>query len=676
MNVILAKSLLLYTTEQLTEILTGSFVLRFDDGDVETNYREVIYSSHVWDFHRKFPEIPLLKSHHLTDVLKGKRLGSSTHLTLLGNVMWDVYEHYKGKPGFENVVSFRNSLSKMVYEANQAMYNTLIYATEAHVVSMDILDFLEVRDYPVIANVLNNLTADQKSIDLAYKTIDTALLYDEGLSNSRIAKAYKSNLINRNQTLQCLGPRGYLTDIDSIMFDIPIMRGYFEGIRRMYDSMIESRSGAKHLTFSKDIIKKAEYFSRRLQVLCQTFKNLHVGDCGSTKYLSWTIKPGFKDNTKSFKGDLHHLRGKFYLDEVSNTLKIVSENDVHLVGKTLKLRSFVAGCSHPDPYGVCSTCFGQLSDSVPENTNIGHLCATTMAAQSTQMLLSTKHHESSSMISGIVLPKIYSKHVRVSQDAMSYLFAEDIRNQSPKLVVKQKDVFGLTNIDIVEDVNSLVVSRVSATKMIGIRTVVGYDDMKFPVYDNIGIPVSIGKRMASLTTEMLIHIKKEGYTIDNKGNVVIDLSEWDYSLPALVMPMKHYNMGDHSGEIARIIESVVIDFDKRATDKAPEETLYELYEVVNEKLDINLAVLEIIVGAAMAIDPVRNNYNLPKSWTTRAMGVSSLTIANRSTSGPMAYEGQREVIYSPKSFFNEGKPSHPMDVFLMPAQAVADALTP
>ena len=675
MNIILAETLLAYTTEQLLEILTGSFTLRFVDGDVDTNYREVIYSSHVWDFHRKYTGVPLLKSHLVTTTLNGKRLGSGTHLALLGDVMWDTYECYKNKPGFENIVAFRNDLSKMVYEADQAMYNTLIYATEAHVVSLDILDFLEVRDYPAVAIVLNNLTPDQKSIDLAYKTIDNALMNDQGLSSNRIAKAYKSNLINRNQTLQCLGPRGYLTDIDSIMFDVPIMRGYFEGIRRMHDSMIESRSGAKHLTFSKDIIRKAEYFSRRLQVLCQTFKNLHVGDCGSTAYLEWQVKPGYKDNTKSFKGDLHHLRGKNYLDETTNTLKVITANDVHLVGKLIKLRSVVAGCSHPDPYGVCSTCFGQLSDSVPDNTNIGHLCATTMAAQSTQMLLSTKHHESSSMISGIVLHKSFSKHMKVSKDTMSYLFAEDIKELSPQLIIKQKDVFGLTNIDIVEDINSLVVSRVSATKAIGIRTMIGLDDLTYPVYDNVTVPVSIGKRMASLTTEMLFYIKKEGYAIDDKGNVIINLTNWDFDLPVMIMPMKHYNMGDHSAEIARIIESVVVDFDKRATEKAPAETLYQLYEVVNEKLDINLAVLEIIIGASMAIDPVNNNYSLPKTWTTKAMGVASLTIVNRSSSGPMAYEGQREVIYSAKSFFNEGKPSHPMDVFLMPAQAVADAMS-
>lgn len=667
-----ARQLLNYSTNDLHNLLTGEFTLRFDDGDINTNYREVLYSSHVWDFHRKFPNTPLLKAHHLSTVLNGKRLGSGTHLEMFTVVMWCVHDLYVGTPGYEDRLQFLDDLKKMVYETSQALYNDMIYESESHVVSLDIIDFLQVRDYPPIKQVLDNLTPDQKSVDLAYKTLDHHLSNDVGLNDNRIARAYKSNLVNKNQAIQCLGPRGYLTDIDSWQFPTPIMRGYFEGMRSMYDSMIESRSGAKHLTFSKEIIKKAEYFSRRLQVLCQSLKNLHHGDCGSTKYLFWHVKPGFKELTKSFRGDLHHLRGKAYLDEETNTLKFVNINDTHLINKTIKLRSVIAGCSHPDPVGVCSTCFGQLSDSVPQNTNIGHFCATTMSAQITQLLLSTKHHESSSAVSGVMIHSSYSAFVKASEDRMSYLLSPELMTQSAKLIIKQKDLFGLTDVEIVEDVSELVVSRISATKLIGIRTYLGEDQTGFPVFDNVSITVNIGKRLASLTTEMLSYIKDKGYTIDDKANVVIELDEWDFKLPALVMPMKHYNMGDHSATIEKIVESVVIDFKKRLSPNAPFETLIELHEVANEKIDVNVAALEIIIAACMAVDPVNNDYNLPKTWTPKALGVASLTIANRSLSGPMAYEGQLAVIYSAKSFFNENRPSHPMDVFLMPAQAVAD----
>lgn len=668
---ILARSLLQYTIEQLEDILTGTFNLRFDDGDLETDYKETLYSSLAWRFHKEFPNTPLLKEHHVKSIIKSKSAGVKTHLILLGNVMWCTYNTYEGKPNYENVVQFKDYLRRIVYEITSDMYNYLSYTAEKWVVSLDILDFLEVRDFPAVAVILDSLVETQESIDKAYAVLDWHLTHCKELKNNAISQAYTTGLVNKNQALQCLGPRGYLTDIDSIMFRKPIMRGYFEGMRSMHDSAIESRSGAKHLMFSKDIIKDAEYFSRRLQVLCQTVKNLHVGDCGTKEYIDWHIKPEVIENgAVTFKGDLYYLNGKAYHD-AEGKVQHIKPSDKHLNDTNVRLRSVVAGCAHPDPYGVCYTCFGLLSDSVPEGTNIGHFCSTTVGAQIVQYLLSTKHHESSSVISGIVLPPAYRKHLTISKDSMSYLLADDLKNKNCHLIFKQKDLFGLTDIDIVDNINKLVISRISATKMIGVRTLVGYDSEN-PVYDIVSIPVGAGKRLASLSVDMLLHIKKYGHTLDDKGNVLISLDKWDFSKKLMSLPLKHYSMGDHATEIAKVIESVVTSEQDRARPEAPLETLYELYELVNEKLDVNLAVLEIIIYAAMAVDPLNNNYDLPKPWTTKGMGVASSIIPRRSLSGSMAYESVHGALYNPKSFFSENRPSHIMDVFLMPAQAVAD----
>jgi hypothetical protein len=40
------------STEELIERLSGSFILVFDDGELVTNYKETIYSSFIWDYHR------------------------------------------------------------------------------------------------------------------------------------------------------------------------------------------------------------------------------------------------------------------------------------------------------------------------------------------------------------------------------------------------------------------------------------------------------------------------------------------------------------------------------------------------------------------------------------------------------------------------------------------------
>lgn len=667
---ILARKLLNYSTDQLWDLLTGQFVLVFDDGEIITNARESLYSAYSWRFHKEYPLTPLLIRHHVQHTLNGGKLGSKTHLRLLGEVMHSVHDYYVTP---ENGVELRDILGRMVYQLTNEMYSDLSYRVEAFVVSIDILDFIEIRKDPDTAKVLENLSPDQSGIDAAYSALTKVLNSKTALPFNRVIKAVQAGLVDKNQVLQCLGPRGYLTDIDSNQFRDPIMRGYLEGVRSIVDSLKESRSSAKSLFFSKTPLEDAEYFSRRLQLLCQVVKTLHPGDCGSQHYLTWHVRPPtYDDGIMTFKGDLGYIEGKYYLDEESNTLKIVRKTDKHLHDKTIKMRSVVAGCMHPDTHGLCSVCFGELSYSVPDNTNIGHMCATSMTEKSSQSVLSVKHSDGSVSIIGMVLPQELKGYMDTTPDQMSYILPMCLKGKDVQLIVKQAEAEGLTDIALVNDTNDLNITRVSGIDIVGV--VVMSTDLSTGeiTKDAQAIPVSLQKRLASFTYPMLTYIKQNGYEVDDRGNVVINMKSWDFEKPIMTLPMKHFNMGDHSEDIAKIIESRVDDLTERDTDLSPAAILFELYDLVNSKLNVNLAVLEVIVYAAMTQSARENNFDLPKPWTTKGLGVSSSTIAGRSLSAAMGYQRHRDIIVNPASFFGDNRPSHPMDVFLMPAETVAD----
>ena len=89
-----ARSLLAFDSIALWDILTGKFTLVFDDGELEVTARETLYSFYAWNLHREYPNTPLLKKHHVKTVIGDKRLGSNTHLELLGNCAWSVYDTY------------------------------------------------------------------------------------------------------------------------------------------------------------------------------------------------------------------------------------------------------------------------------------------------------------------------------------------------------------------------------------------------------------------------------------------------------------------------------------------------------------------------------------------------------------------------------------------------------
>lgn len=668
-----ARTLLNYSTDDLWNMLTGRMILVFDDGEeVESDWKQVVYSSYAWDFHRVYVGTPLLAKHHVARILNGKRLSSDTHLTLLGEAMWSVYDEYTKNGETAETAALRDQLSELVYRQTNRMYNDLSYRLEEYVVSLDIVDFLEVIEYkPVkdaIASVENVSERDfadvskmEGLIEKAYEITEGVLRSPEHLPGNPIAQATKSDLLSTGQTLQCLVARGFLTDTDSNIFRFPVTRSYLKGMRTLYNSMVESRSAAKSLLFSKTPLQQAEYFSRRLQLMSQIVRNLHRGDCGSQQYLRWTVADAKYDIKGRVvrDGDLKFLVGKNYRD-ADGVLRTITRKDKHLVGQTIDLRS-VLHCAHPDPYGVCSTCFGRLSLSVPRETNLGHMCSTSMTQKSSQNVMSIKHLDGSSAVDSIVISGDDRMYLRVGSDDTSYLLAERLKGKSVKLAIPQDRAANITDILEVKDIMDLHVSRVSELEEIGFVVNDGR------IEHRKACRVHMGRRLASLSYPMLRYIAKYRWSVDEEtGNYLIDMAGWDWNEPILVLPLKHINMSDHSRDIAQLLESRVEDMQARDKSVSPDAFLVELFNLVNEKLNVNLAVLEVILYAAMIRSAENFDYALPKPWTDRGLGVMKNSMTYRSLSAAMAYEGHYDTITNPMSFLLTKRTDHPMDYILMP----------
>ena len=654
MRKINARKLLEYSSIELLSMLTGEFILVFDDNvELITNARETQYSSFGWNFHREYPKTPLLIKHHVKNVINENYLSSNTHLLLLGTIMWDVYDTYVSKMDTPEI-KFRDKLAKRIYELTNEIYNVFTIHCENHVTSLDILNFIDIINYDKIKNANNAILPTQKSIDETYTVIKDVIYNDKLISNNPIAMAAKSKLVNIDQVLQCISARGFITDTDSVLFKVPITRGYVQGLRSFYDSFIETRSAAKSLIFSKSPLQQAEYFSRRLQLMTQVVQNLHMGDCGSKKYLLWNVRGPIYDNgILKKKGDLQQLVGKHYMD-TDGVLKTIRSSDTHLIGKTLKLRT-VIHCGHPDPYGICSACFGEMSYSVPESTNIGQMCCTSLAQKSSQSVLSVKHLDGSSIVDGISLSDHYKKYLAISNDENSYLLSSALKSKSIKIVIPITEAPNLIDIMEVSNVTDLNITRVSELTEIGILVNSDIESLK----------VNISQRHASITYALLDYIKHNGWGIDEKGNYLIDMKDWDYSKEILTLPLRHANLSEHSADIASMLESSMSNLKLRDKVISPNTALVELFDLVNSKLTVNLAVLDVVLYATMVVSSEDNNFDLPKPHTQSELGVMVLTIANRSLSAAMAYEGHKQILTSPSSYIHTNRMNHPLDSLLV-----------
>lgn len=683
-----ARKLIPVPPEQLFDMLDGEFILVFDDGEIRTNWKETVYSSYVWELHRNYPAAAMLKKHHVATTLKGKRSGSSTHLSLLKSAVWSIYDVLCVGMSEQDKMEFRWNLGRLAYRITNNLYCGLSYRCEDYVTSLDIVDFIEVLDQPEVVAGYKNLYEVHAEIE---KNKDTELMDFEKLYNSAfdringaisdlllnrpelnhnsLAKLTKSKLINNGQLQQCLGPRGFLTDMDSVQFKTPILRGYAVGFHNFYDSAVESRSATKSLIFSKTPLQDAEYFSRKLQFMVMAVERLHFVDCGTGRYLRWTIQGKRDDSTGlSYDGDLHRLAGKHYIGS-DGELKTIHDTDTHLIGQTVNLRS-VQFCQHPDPAGVCSVCYGKLSDSVPPDSNLGHMNATFMAQKSSQSVLSVKHRDGSAVIEKIILGDDEREFLNVGPDGNSYVLSPALQNSRVTVTIPRDRAVNITDVLDVDDVYKLKTSNVTELESIALIVT----DIKGVERGGL-IDVGIKHRKASLTHPALAYIKNlvsnGNWPIDKNGNYVFDMSDWDWTQPLLELPLKHYNMSDHSKDIADILESSVDQMITRDRLVQPEVVLRELFDLVNSRLVVNLAVIEVVHYGVMIISAERQDYALPKPWTESGLGVRAKTMTSRSLAPTMAYQGHSDVFINPDSYTIKNRPEHVFDMILMPREVLA-----
>ena len=181
-----ARTLLNYSPNELFNTLYGKFTLVCDDGEILVTGKETVYSRYFWEFHVRYPNLPILTRHHVSSVLKGKMLNSDTHIKLLSVIAKDLALTYQLKSPHE-----RESVTKFIYQTTNVIYNELSQLCEPYVTSIDILDFIQIVDAPELKDVYDNIKPTQQSIDLAYSSIMTHITKSDTLNNNSVARAVR-----------------------------------------------------------------------------------------------------------------------------------------------------------------------------------------------------------------------------------------------------------------------------------------------------------------------------------------------------------------------------------------------------------------------------------------------------------------------------------------------------
>lgn len=662
-----ARKLLDATTEELLENVTEDYILVFDDGEVVSRPVETIYSHMFWAFHRDIvgyngTTATLSVNHHIASFTKIKTVLSGTHKEIMEKIYWDVYkEFFNQLPDADLFYShdvpkhlidaehrLRDELNKIAAQTQNSIHNTTATNLVEYATSMDALAFTEIILHPEVLKIKNDMVAEIESTDSAQLKIKDLLLTHSDFDRNTLARPARAGLVKTGQAVHCIGPRNTVTETNSYIFRYPVTAGYGEGIRDCYELLIQSRDAAKSLAMSKSDLQQSEYFSRKLQFISTYVYRVEAGDCGTTRHVSWPVT----------EQDLPNLDGSHYLDD-EDQYRVFRSSDKHLVGSVLQLRNPIY-CNHKKPGFVCARCFGDLFYSVPDNTNIGYACAAFLAEKSTQGILSVKHDASGSGADPIRLNEEYARYLSVSTDGNSYLLNKSISTRVDSIILPAKFCSRITDIYKATDIHDVTPSNIASVPSFSLfeRT---HDEETKVIFQ-----LQQDGRTPSLSYQFLEHIKEHGFDLDSRGDFVVPLTGWNYKKRFLNMPLKHFNMSDHSKEIASVIESTMKEMERRDQAVSPEAFLTELYNVVNSKLRINIAVLGIIAYGTMIVSSKTHDYRLPKANSRRGIGILDMIMKYRSAGTTMAYQGHADFIAAPSSFTVTNRPDSMFDVMLMP----------
>lgn len=629
--------------------------MHFDDGILLVSRTDTIYSWYLWHVHRVFQDTEILMEHHLA----GTTVTPKTHMDLLAKIRVSAIRKYS-IGDFVNVPG----INKTIYEATNHLYNGMTVRLEEYITSISILDFMDIHFHPRVKEINDALKTkpylSNDDINEGHSQILKVLSEDATLNNNPVARAAKHKLVNPGQIMQCISSRGFVTDVDNHRFPYPIRSGYVEGMKSFGEYAIESRTATTSEFMTATPMQQSEYLNRLLQMSTSVVKRVHPEECNSKESILMVVDTAGK--LKDMQG-IHYYEG----EGEHRVEKVLHPDDRHLIGKAIKLRT-VFTCTHPDRYGVCASCYGDLAYNLVLTDNAGHTAAVELQADQSQLLMSHKHHTNSAGSRDFTLSPEATAYLTRKPMQANNIYMRKFVNSSVSIVIYIDEGRNLDDLKHLTDLKSIAPERI--THLTGL----GFFIKKNGVETRELVSVKADTRTASLTMEALEYVHKTGWTINSEGSYVINMDAWDVDLPLLALPEEQFSTVEYSKTIRKFVKGTSGVKKAKATDAKtivqydnPSQALSAFHDMVALKLNVNFSHLAIILFATTSQDIENGDYNLPFS-ENRINGQFTRhheKMKNGNMSAAMAYEEQTSTLFNPRSYLFTKRPTHEFDDILL-----------
>lgn len=624
---LVARDLLDYTEDELwDQDLSSGCDLVFDDETLkDVDMADVVISWYLWQVTAHYDQVPLTSDLFIN----GRALTDDLFQDLMNRVVQSTRQ-------FPDIN--KEDVWHLCYrDCYNALYNALVTRTMEHISSTDGEAILEILDDPEIKEANAKVTDALPTVDRAYRTIKKVFKSDK-YPNNPIIRAVSYSTVKMNQMLPSFGPRGRVTDIDSVIYRRPVKRGFAAGFTEIADFAKESRSAAKALLFNKDPVADAEYFNRKLQFVIAYIRRIIPGDCGAT-----IPHVFYKISENLFRS----MVGLTYLDDKGKKRTIRPE-DTHLIGTDVSFFT-TATCRHLPKQGVCESCYGDVAYALPYDTNPGHVSCTAINKVITQLIISTKHLDF--IIHAFVarLRQSEEAFMRTEEDHPDQLYMATARKgEDLVLRVLKEEAPRLVDVNYVSDIDHINLARISAMQYAGFYL----KDSTGSLMDGADFDMVKYSTRASLSPALLKFVKKHGWREDDQF-YYLDLKGWNIKHPLFVYPHKHENMSEFGDRVERFIRSARYAGESKNVIKEGvnmlnrykevDRALYDAYYLISEKLDgVYLGHIATILAATRAKDAPHGDFSMPGSINEGSFETHDDIIARRSLSVAMLYQSQAD----------------------------------
>ena len=503
------------------------------------------------------------------------------------------------------------------------LYNFVITECGSYMPSVDALSLAQLLQYPPLKELAEHKYDSSWGTYVAETMLKQdskellKILRDPKTPNNILYYYIQAGVLKTNQIPQMLLAYGPRSDIDDTMRKNVISDSSFSGLKTVNDFATESLSAKKAIFFSRDVIKKTQYFGRKMRLGCSTLERVYPKSCGSTT----SVIP-FKIEEQYAKNFLH----KVIIDNGTrvqlNTESIIEK----YIGKNIQMVT-PFGCQHTD--GFCELCAGYGKDRLikylPPDIHIGLLASSKTSSQVSQRVLSTKH-----------LINTNSKIYNLTESAARYLMKNDCDIHWEPKMAKHLDQFQIRipmdAIGPIVDLNLDTLPIAESFSKLSYFELLKNENLVDTVYLEYDVFVPY------MSEYFLEHMRNNYNKLQIEDDVItVPLAGYNPKYPIFKFTVLNDDMLTYTKSVATFLTATIRNFTSVPL------ALKAFSDVVWRKSNINIFFLEVVLRNLIIENESSWQLTTVKDTNHVTFGKLEDVISNRTISMKLAFE--RLMVY-------------------------------